>query len=445
MPTEEQSNPTIKAINAYNPSEGKHLILKTNNGKTQLEITSKRDIPAMLFRKANDYLIASTSSYSLIGSVFRKIDQYLGEDNSSLINIAKFLKAHEKEISKAKQNIKIIPKETLKQSFIDFENKNHIQFTFIEKLFGKRTGKHIHHQSKLHDIIDQSPIAKSDVSLDNLSKKTKAEIQQSIGKIFQHSILPIYKTPMPEIATCQVDKKDFIRKYIYNDARIIEHSTVRCWHDSMHGARVAFWTQVLIELYKKYGRDSIPNVILAGAGGGFHDTAREHEGTDHWDKESSLLFNYFLKKLDIPREEREIHVFPLREKDPQDGQFTTDEQRIVHDADCLDIIRVVRDSFKPDFLCFSKFEDGSFDRKEFIKEAADFIAYTEDPQLKYRFENESSDFYGDLIRLLFKLEEQQPGRFKIITSLIETPMAWYRESMDNSFITQVIVKKEEGK
>lgn len=437
-PTEAETNPTIKAINTFDTSERKYLKVKTTNDKTQLEITSTGDIPSMLFRKVNNYCINSTSLNSTIGSIFRNIDDYLGEDNTSLIMVAKFLKTHEDEISKSKLFIDPFQKKILKQKLINLENKYDIQFSFIDKLFGKRTGTHIHHQSKMRDIIDQSCITESDISLFNLtedgiylSEKTDAEIQQSIGKIFQNCILPIYKTPMPKIATVMGDEKNFIRKQIYNDGRIIDHKTVRCWHDSMHAGRVAFWTQVL-------GRDSVLNRILAAAGGGFHDSAREHEGTDHWDKESSLLFDHFLTNMNMTPKEREIHVFPLAEKDPRDGQFTSDEQRVLHDSDCIDIIRVVREDFNPNFLCSSKFEDSTFDKKQFLKEAADFIAYTEDQELKYLFENESTDFYGDLIRLLFKLEEQQPGRFEIIISLIGTSMECYRETMDKSFISKVI-------
>jgi hypothetical protein len=62
----------------------------------------------------------------------------------------------------------------------------------------------------------------------------------------------------------------------------------------MHCVRAALWTQVLSKLYEKLGREKIDNPILLATAGGFHDIAREANGPDYWDNESSEALEKFL-------------------------------------------------------------------------------------------------------------------------------------------------------
>jgi len=157
--------------------------------------------------------------------------------------------------------------------------------------------------------------------------------------------------------------------------------------------------------------------------GAYHDIAREGEGTDYWDEESSEALETLLSTLGI--EEREEYVRAIKEKDPKNGNFSSDVQRILHDADSLDIMRVIgRFSFSKNHLCFYAFDpqQRSF-CDQLINEIADFISITEKPKIRNELEHFSNDFYGDLVRLLFS-EKNNKGttRFPLITQLLQNDM-----------------------
>ena len=70
----------------------------------------------------------------------------------------------------------------------------------------------------------------------------------------------------------------------------------------------------------------------------------------------------------------------------------SDEQRVVHNADCLDIVRILRyrDEFRHAELCFYGLDGlDPVVRERLVEEAAGIVAVTEHPMLKLYLESRS--------------------------------------------------------
>ncbi len=148
---------------------------------------------------------------------------------------------------------------------------------------------------------------------------------------------PLYRKPSPVSTTYlnennqRVALSDKPQEYVEEN---IEET--RDGHGAIHATRVALWTQLLRRLYEKSGQEPVKNPILLATAGVFHDVAREDEGVDRWDAKSAIALKKLLKKAQVDEKTSAQFSQTIREKDPKDDLFTTDEQRIVHDADCLD-------------------------------------------------------------------------------------------------------------
>jgi|GEM_PF-5152308 len=283
------------------------------------------------------------------------------------------------------------------------------------------------HQEKLRADIQSMEI---DLSL--LQPHNHLDPQSSIAKVVQSIALPFYKKPMPRNPSYQSSSgmrvelgSDYEPWHKKKLARIQNGEIpARSHHGAMHSTRVALWTQVLSKAYEKIGREKPKDPILLAAAGAMHDVARENEGPDYWDAESSEVLGALLSRGNVDEQKAELYVQTIREKDPRNGQFSTDEQRIVHDADCLEIIRVIgKFAFNKSHLCFYQFDPS---KKEFcnklLNEISDFIQATEKFAVRNYLEHHSPDFYGDLVRMLFAMEKKGSPRFPLIRQLIEKDM-----------------------
>lgn len=151
-------------------------------------------------------------------------------------------------------------------------------------------------------------------------------------------------------------------------------------HGITHVARVAFYILVLANLYKFYGDIdaqtlSSRDVQLLQIAALFHDSARQDEGIDYWDEDSAtLLYSYFINTVGI-NSEIAIHIAEATANKDDDGvkpyrkmalinneivwqdaanpQNKSIYSRLIHDADCLDIIRA-RPRFDATYLDFYK-------------------------------------------------------------------------------------------
>ena len=165
----------------------------------------------------------------------------------------------------------------------------------------------------------------------------------------------------------------------YPDGKIL-HQIPRYFHGIMHVTRTAINVSVFANLYAHYGHPQAQaltprEIKLMQLAALFHDAAREDEGVDKWDHESGLMLYFYLKnQLNVSHEEAKLFAEAIANKDigpdgyfeisiSQNGeacwQWTKNHpekniyQKIIHDADCLEIIRA-RDHYDATYLDFYK-------------------------------------------------------------------------------------------
>lgn len=154
----------------------------------------------------------------------------------------------------------------------------------------------------------------------------------------------------------------------------------RFYHGIQHVNRVAQYIPVFANLYRRYHDQEAllltqEDIHLLQIAALFHDAGREGEGEDLWDKDSAALFYYYSTHiLHVEKEKAKLFAEAIANKDSSDEgyfecietndeiiwQVTHDEnktkqkniyQKLIHDADCLDIIRA-RDHFDASHLDF---------------------------------------------------------------------------------------------
>lgn len=177
-----------------------------------------------------------------------------------------------------------------------------------------------------------------------------------------------------------------IYKVEYPGSRAYTQETpiARSLHGIQHVSRVALYVPVLANLFRKYNDPEAlvlneEDIQLLQIAALFHDSAREDDGEDRWDHESALLLYCYLTRIvGVDPIKAKLIAEATANKDPDvmrlgyfeitevagGGQLTWQfraepnpvkniYQKIIHDADCLDIIRV-RPHFQADYLDFFK-------------------------------------------------------------------------------------------
>lgn len=153
-------------------------------------------------------------------------------------------------------------------------------------------------------------------------------------------------------------------------------------HGIQHAARVAVWASVFINLYKRSGDDNAKqlteaDIKLIQIAALYHDAARQGDGVDVWDKESGVMLYDYLISLGVDKDKAIMLAEAVANKDyaayqgPENKYYSLqiDEngkkiwtvskepparniyQKIIHDADSLDISRIRKD-FEPQYLDF---------------------------------------------------------------------------------------------
>ena len=113
----------------------------------------------------------------------------------------------------------------------------------------------------------------------------------------------------------------------------------------------------------------------------------------------------------------------MEHKDPQDNIFTSDIQKMTHDGDVLEFLRILGglEGFRKEELCFYrdlKDDLGVEYLDRYIEEVNQFIQMTEDLRVKMHLEYKVSNFYGTLFRLMGCIHENT-NQFPIINELFE--------------------------
>lgn len=160
-----------------------------------------------------------------------------------------------------------------------------------------------------------------------------------------------------------------------------QNGLARFYHGIQHVSRACMYVPILANLYRKFSyqpaldldEKSLKLIQIAVL---FHDSAREGEEEDLWDHESAtFLYFYLIKILKVPMHDAQFLAEAMANKDwspekkyyqllhehDQISWFKKDIHtkaktifhKLIHDADCLDIIRA-RDSFDGRYLDFYK-------------------------------------------------------------------------------------------
>ena len=257
-----------------------------------------------------------------------------------------------------------------------------------------------------------------------------------IEKVIQEFIVPLYRLPMPENPLYRNQKGKLVELF-----PVVKLGPIRYGHGALHAVRTALWSQLLIQLYKALGRQRIEHPILLSISAALHDAGREYEGPDYWHEQSVELLHAFFKKTNIAPHIALQYVQALRKKDLKTSFFSTDIQRILHDADCLEMMRMYgRSGFDQTELHFLRFKSNSL-TEQFINEAAAFIKLSEQQELRTHLEISSKNIYRDLMNLL----KERASEFPTINALLSiyAPETILKEYAKTGLVVRMLASTSE--
>lgn len=210
--------------------------------------------------------------------------------------------------------------------------------------------------AKLIEEMDKLPLinAPSQVISDESYFSEKELIQ--FCKMLEEKILPLYKIPYP-------------------------NGLKRIVHGLPHALRAMLFAQILAEQYRIASKPLSMKLAYLLSGVALHDLARKDDGVDLWDAESGKkceeIFLEFGIDPGVAAEFKEI----ITHKD--DKQARSLEHKILHDVDCVEILRELTKDEAFDYQRLWIFKELDQDKVlDLVKEAKEFISLTEAPMLK---------------------------------------------------------------
>ena len=261
---------------------------------------------------------------------------------------------------------------------------------------------------------------KKNLSLD-IFKNKNILLNADISEHAQWAFASIYSIPYPH-ENKKIDKL----------ARVI--------HGMQHVSRVAINVRIFANLYIRHGdldaaKLTEEDVKLLQIAALFHDSAREGEAEDLWDNDSAIfLYHYLTEVLLVDKAKAKLIAEASANKDIHQDEKTKENiyyqlhddgqgniywekistplhkniyQKIIHDADCLEIIRA-RATFKYKYLDFYQTFADSDNKQKVIEEilqlkqeARSFIANQGDtykntkPEIKLKYEHAHG--YRDIV------------------------------------------------
>lgn len=240
----------------------------------------------------------------------------------------------------------------------------------------------------------------------------------------------------------------------------------RFHHGIQHVTRATYYLMVFANLYRKYGdRDAIKltdeDVKLLQIATLLHDSARLDDGKDLWDSESAVLIYFYLRNnLNVSPEKAKMITEATANKDrmesgetfeineAENGEVTWRTninpnaeppkkniyQKLIHDADCLDVIRV-RGEFDKQYLdiyqqyimndLIAPDPNVLIDLTQMVREATDLIALQGDAngdknkEVKKIYENDKA--YDLLVELIDAPETNQTMLASLGKALLTMP------------------------
>jgi hypothetical protein len=189
---------------------------------------------------------------------------------------------------------------------------------------------------------------------------------QKLSQELQKRVIPLYQVPYP-------------------------NGENRHWHGVTHACRVVLFSQILGAIYRDSGFAESKTKGNLQIAAGLHDCARLNDGIDLWDKESGAKAKAVLQDLGATQEEAVFFEKAVAEKDSKTPESV--EQRIIHDADCIEILRYLHSvkDFKAEKLWMMKELDSDL-VNQFIAEATLWIQLTEKPEIKAFIETSKNPY-----------------------------------------------------
>jgi len=252
----------------------------------------------------------------------------------------------------------------------------------------------------------------------------------------------------------------FLYKTIYSKPHIFDKKQdsdiARDLHGIEHVNRVAYDIPVLRNLYQRYGDEEVKSLTdgdikLIQIAALLHDAAREKgTGIDYWDHESALLAYYYFKDaLGVPEEKARKLAEAIANKDTSNDHYfklDIDEydqmywnavpntarniyQKLLHDADSLDIIRA-RKIYNYEYLDFYQefAQHNKTAKKEMIAlicEIRSLIEYQGDGYLRQNEEikqHYESKYGYQLTEELIATKNKEDGELSLLNKLYHNTM-----------------------
>ena len=125
---------------------------------------------------------------------------------------------------------------------------------------------------------------------------------------------------------------DILPVYRRHEQTFDPHGT----HGRMHICRALVFAEFMLRYYASHTslRPDVEAVRYATA---FHDSGRQGNGFDRWERDSAHLCREYLESRMGIEEARTVGELIVKEGDPRGWSL---EKRIAHDADCLEIMRI---------------------------------------------------------------------------------------------------------
>lgn len=181
-------------------------------------------------------------------------------------------------------------------------------------------------------------------------------------------------------------------------------------HSRLHISRSIVFSEFMSRFFKNELNYNIDIDIIRYAVS-FHDSGRERNGIDLWEKDSAKnCFNYLIDN----DHDADFSIYTSNLIIKNYGVYD-DNKKIVTDADVLEIMRPLcghggKQGFNPKYLYFLKENEKYQDvRKDLIEDAWLLIKYTEDN--KQLFNSKSNDH----LYILLDIIEKYKNDFKILT------------------------------
>lgn len=220
----------------------------------------------------------------------------------------------------------------------------------------------------------------------------------------------LMKTAPSPLISFSTELETEIFPYYENHEKTFDKARI---HGRMHIARAVIFCEVMGNYLKNKGE--IVDLEFARKVTGMHDSGREANGKDKWEKESADLLrkHLILKGMNEDKANEKSKIIIKKSSNNDSLEYT-----LFQSADCLDIMRPCtgnggREGFKPEYLTFlNDALPGSDDfqfREALVEEAWEFIQLSE--AQKHTQFNESLGFMKKLLNII----ENNPDKFKILS------------------------------